>query len=82
MLELIILFAIAVFVIVVRISPDKDNKTITAVTKKVTGMYEKYAPYSFKTVRQKAKELGQEYSTRQYITQVILFASFSSPFSS
>ena len=40
----------------------------------VSGVYNKYAPYSFKVVREKTKELGQEYTARQYLTQVILFA--------
>lgn len=33
-------------------------------------LYEKYAPYSFKEVRSKVKELGQEYTTKQYALQV------------
>lgn len=37
-------------------------------------IYEKYAPYSFKMIRDKIKELGQEYSTKQYTVQVAMFA--------
>ena len=44
------------------------------ITEQVTTIYEKYAPFSFKVVREKAKELGQEYSTKQYIMQICLFA--------
>ncbi|MDD2434717.1 MAG: hypothetical protein PHO63_00490 [Bacilli bacterium] len=40
-----------------------------------TNAYEKYAPYSFKLVREKVKDLGQEYTTRQYIFQIIMFAA-------
>lgn len=36
--------------------------------------YEKYAPYSFKQIRAKIKELGQEYTVKQYTTQVIIYA--------
>ena len=36
--------------------------------------YEKYAPYSFKQIRSKIKELGQEYTVKQYTTQVLLYA--------
>ena len=43
----------------------------------VSGVYEKYAPYSFQSVRAKAKELGQEYTPRQYMSQILLFAGFA-----
>lgn len=40
----------------------------------VSGAYNKYAPYSFKEVRAKTKELGQEYTAKQYLTQILIFA--------
>ena len=40
----------------------------------VSGVYNKYAPYSFKVVREKVKELGQEYTSRQYTIQIAVFA--------
>ncbi len=43
----------------------------------VQGMYDKFAPYSFKVVREKTKQLGQEYTPRQYAIQVSLFAGFA-----
>ena len=43
----------------------------------VQGMYDKFAPYSFKVVREKTKQLGQEYTPRQYTIQVTIFASFA-----
>ena len=36
--------------------------------------YDQYAPYSYKVMREKIKELGLEYSTRQYTIQVVVFA--------
>ena len=39
-----------------------------------SSLYERYAPYSFKVVREKCKEMGLEYSTRQYLIQIIVFA--------
>jgi len=75
MIELIILLLIAAFIILYRKNPG-ENVYKFFVTN-ATNTYEKYAPYSFKTVRAKAKELGQEYSTRQYIGQVIMFAGFA-----
>lgn len=40
-------------------------------------LYDKFAPYSFKVVREKTKQLGQEYTPRQYLIQVIVMASFT-----
>ena len=39
--------------------------------------YNKFAPYSFKVVREKTKQLGQEYTVRQYSLQVTVFAGFA-----
>jgi len=45
------------------------------ITSQVSSVYDKYAPYSFKIVREKAKELGQEYTPKQYALQVFIFAA-------
>lgn len=47
------------------------------VLNQVQGVYDKFSPYSFKVVREKTKQLGQEYSPRQYTIQVTLFAGFA-----
>ena len=47
------------------------------ITDSVSTIYNKYAPYSFKVVREKAKDLGQEYTPRQYLIQVVIFAGFA-----
>ena len=75
-MELLILLVIGVVIIIYRTSPE-DKVDMSSFAKQASGLYEKYAPYSFKTVRQKAKELGQEYTTRQYMGQVVMFASFA-----
>ena len=74
-MELIILLAIALFVILYRRNPGENVHRFFVTN--ITNIYEKYAPYSFKTVREKAKELGQEYSPRQYMSQIVLFAGFA-----
>ena len=43
----------------------------------VQNAYDRFSPYSFKVVREKTKQLGQEYTPRQYAIQVTLFASFA-----
>ena len=73
--ELIIILFIVFFVIAYR--KYKGQDIATAITEQVGTMYEKFAPYSFKVVRQKTKELGQEYTARQYAIQVAVFAIFT-----
>lgn len=40
-------------------------------------LYNKYAPYSFKQIREKVKSMGQEYTKKEYIVQIAIFAGFS-----
>ena len=72
MIELILLFIIAIFGLSYRFN-NGENVYRFFVTKS-TGLYEKYAPYSFQEVRKKTKELGQEYTAKQYLAQVAIFA--------
>lgn len=71
-MELIIMLAIGVYIVVLRL--DKGHSPYKFFTQSVSKVYEKYAPYSFETVRAKTKELGKEYSRRDYVAQVIIFA--------
>lgn len=64
---------IAVFIILYR-NNSNSNNVYKFINKKVSALYDHYAPYSFKVVREKVKELGQEYTPRQYAIQVIVFA--------
>ena len=43
----------------------------------VTTLYDKFAPYSFKVVREKTKQLGQEYTVRQYTVQIAVRSGFT-----
>lgn len=69
------MFVIIAFILVyiVLYRRHKGEKFSAYVTEQVGAMYEKYAPYSFKEVRSKVKELGQEYTTKQYAMQVAVF---------
>lgn len=75
-MELVILLIIGAIIIVYRTS-DNGQVDGKAFIKKASGLYERFAPYSYKSVREKVKELGQEYSSRQYLTQVVMFAGFA-----
>ena len=59
---------IIVYIVVYR--KHTGEKFSAYVIDQIGTLYEKYAPYSFKEVRGKVKELGQEYTTRQYALQV------------
>ena len=69
--EIIIVGIILLFIFLYR--KNTGNNSYKFIVNTVGRTYEKYAPYSFKVVREKAKELGQEYTTRQYIMQIGIF---------
>ena len=72
-LVFIIVLAIAIFIILYR-NNSNSNNVYKFINKKIGVIYDKYAPYSFKVVREKVKELGQEYTPRQYAIQIVVFA--------
>ena len=70
--ELLIIIVITVGIFLYR--NYKGQNVGKFITEQVVTIYEKYAPFSFKVVREKAKELGQEYTTKQYVIQICIFA--------
>ena len=70
-MELIILIIIAIYVISYRQNNGKN--VYKFFISQVSDIYDKYAPYSYKEVREKVKSLGQEFTTREYITQIAIF---------
>jgi len=71
-MEIVAVFFIGVFALLYYLK--KGDSIYNFVMDSSANIYEKYAPYSFKMIRAKIKELGQEYSTRQYVVQAIMFA--------
>ncbi len=69
----VVVAAILIFVYSYR--KNSGQNVYKYISKQAGVIYEKYAPYSFREVRQKVKDLGQEYSTRQYVIQVVVFAA-------
>ena len=72
MFEFILIGIILIFVMTYRNSSGEG--VYKFVKSQATVIYDQYAPYSYKTMRKKIKELGLEYSTRQYIIQIAAFA--------
>ena len=71
---LILIAAIISFIVIYR--RNVGSNVYKFITKNINAIYDKFAPYSFKAIREKVKELGQEYTTRQYIIQITVFAIF------
>ena len=71
-MEFLLVAAIIIFVVLYR----KNTGAITYkfIVEKVEVAYDKFAPYSFKKIREKVKELGMEYSPKEYTSQVVIFA--------
>ncbi len=68
----IIISIIILFIFVYRIN--RGESVYKYILNKTSAVYEKYAPYSFKVVREKVKELGQEFTPKQYFIQIIIFS--------
>ena len=74
-MEFIIILIILIFVLIYR--KYRGQNVYKFITKQVETVYNKFAPYSFKVVREKTKELGQEYTAKQYTLQVVVFSLFA-----
>ena len=69
-MELFIMIVIAVFVMSYRMQ--NGESVYTFIIETIRTVYNKYAPYSYQEVRSKSKDLGADYSPKQYMVQVIL----------
>ena len=74
-MELIIILAIILFVVLYRQS--NGESVYKFVSTSLGDVYDKYAPYSFKNIRERCKEMGLEYTPKQYLIQVLTFASLA-----
>ena len=70
-MEYIFVVAILLFIIVNRLrSGEKFYNYISNTTDKI---YDKYASYSFKVIRQKIKDMGMELTPKEYLIEFIIF---------
>ncbi|MEI3530436.1 MAG: hypothetical protein V8Q75_05125 [Bacilli bacterium] len=69
----IVIALIGIFIVAYR--SNDGGSTYKFIANKASGIYEKVAPYSYKEIRAKVKELGQEYTTKQYVIQIVVFAA-------
>ena len=72
-----LIFLVVVVVLIVLYRNYKGQNVSKFITDQVQDVYNRFAPYSFKVVREKTKELGQEYTARQYLIQVLIMGGFA-----
>lgn len=63
---------ILIFIFLYRNSSGKNFYKYVSET--VEPIYDKIAPYSYKQIRKKIKDMGQDYTFQQYLTQILIFA--------
>lgn len=68
----VVITLIVVFVVIYR--NNNGQNVYKYISDQAIGLYDKYAPYSFKSIREKVKSLGQEYTTKQYLIQIAVFS--------
>jgi len=73
--ELAIIVVIVVGIVLFR--NYKDQNVGKYIFGQVQTAYNKFAPYSYQTVREKTKALGQEYTPRQYAIQATVMGVFA-----
>ena len=73
--ELLLLFAIAIVTMIAR--KNNGEKVYSEIAEKTGDAYNKVVPYSYKTVQEKVKALGQSFSARQYITYIAIIGGFA-----
>ena len=71
-LPFIIVAILIIFIIIYRSSV--GEQTYQYVSNQGKKLYSKVAPYTYKEIRKKIKELKQDYTIQQYIGQVLIFA--------
>ena len=74
-MEFLIILFIVLFVVLYRKS--NGESLYKFVTTSIGNVYDKYAPYSFKVIREKCKEMGLEYTKKQYFVQIVVFTAVS-----
>lgn len=69
-MEIVIVGVIVLFIVTYRASNGKDVSKF--VSESAKSIYEKFEPYSYKEMRLKIKQLGLDYTPKQYIIQIVL----------
>ena len=74
-MEILLIGLIILFIVSYRTK--RGESVYKFISEQAVNTYKKIEPYSFKMMREKVKELGLDYSPRQYLFQVLLFAGLA-----
>ena len=74
-MEIILIGLIVIFIVSYRTK--QGESVYKFISQQAVNTYKKLEPYSFKIMREKVKELGLEYTPRQYLFQIIAFAGLA-----
>jgi len=73
--EIILVGLVIVFIVSYRTK--RGESVYKFISDQAINTYKKFEPYSFRVMREKVKELGLEYTPRQYLFQVLAFAGLA-----
>ena len=74
-IEILLVGIIILFIVTYRFSV--GNGVYKFIVEQSNSIYSNYAPYSYKEMRKKIKELGMDYTPKEYVTQVVFIAGFA-----
>ena len=74
-IEILLVGIIILFIVTYRFSA--GNGVYKFIVEQSNSIYSNYAPYSYKEMRKKIKELGMDYTPKEYVTQVFFIAGFA-----
>lgn len=74
-MEFILVAVILLYIFMYRSS--NEDSAYKFISIKANALYEKYAPYSYKVMREKIKDLGLDYSRKEYIIQIVVIAGLA-----
>ena len=69
-MELLLMLIIALFVLSYR--QNSGENVYNTIRDTIINIYNKYAPYTYQEVREKSKQLGQDFTPKEYAMQVLL----------
>ena len=64
---------ILIFIVIYRNTSGKNMSKY--LSESLGPVYDKISPYSYKMIRQKIKEMGQDYTPQKYLSQIVIFAT-------
>ena len=74
-MEILLIGIIIIFIVSYRTK--RGQSVYKFISQQAISTYKKIEPYSFKVMRDKVKDLGLEYSPRQYLFQIVGFAGLA-----